>query len=74
VLTFTLYRDNAFAAAEVHVDPALVVGVVESFRVRAGTLVPVALVTLTTGQQFGVEDLARDVAERIQASQGTGGV
>jgi hypothetical protein len=65
VLPLTLYRNNAFAAAEVRVDPATVAGVVESVRVRAGTLAPVALVALTTGQQFGVEDPARDVAERI---------
>ena len=65
MLPLTLYRDNVWAAAEVRVDPATVAGVAESVRVRAGTLALVASVTLTTGQQFGVEDPARDVAERI---------
>jgi hypothetical protein len=74
MLTLALYRDNVWAAAEVRVDPATVAGVAESFRVRAATLVPVALVTLTTGQQFSVEDPARDVAERIQEAQRRGGV
>jgi hypothetical protein len=58
MLTLTLYRDNVLAAAEVRVDPTTVAGVAESFRVWAGTLVPVALVTQTKGQQFSVEDPA----------------
>jgi hypothetical protein len=70
MLTFTLYRDNALAAAEVRLDPAEVVGVVESYRVRAGDLIPVALLTLADGRELVVEDPARDVAKRIREARG----
>jgi hypothetical protein len=69
VLTLTLYRDNSFAAAVVHLDPAEVVGVVESYRVRIGDLIPVAVLTLTAGRTIPVEDLDRDVAPHVQEAR-----
>ena len=39
---------------------------------RAGILVPVALVTLSTGQEFTVEDPGRDVAKRIREARREG--
>jgi hypothetical protein len=59
-------------AAEVHIDPAAVAAVVESERRRAGIPVPVALVTLPTGQEFIVEDLGRDVATHIREARAEG--
>jgi hypothetical protein len=69
---FTFFTDTPHAAAEVHIDPAAVATVVESQRRRAGILVPVALVTLSTGQEFTVEDPGRDVARRIREARGGG--
>jgi hypothetical protein len=53
-----------------HIDPAAVATLVESRRRRAGAPVPVALVTLSTGQEFTVEDPGRDVARRIWEARG----
>jgi hypothetical protein len=64
--------ESPHAAAEVHIDPAGVATVVESQRCRAGILVPVALVTLSTGQEFTVEDPDRDVAKRIREARREG--
>jgi hypothetical protein len=50
-------------------NPAAVPMVVESQRRRAGISVPVALVALTTGQEFTVEDPARDVAKRVRETR-----
>jgi hypothetical protein len=57
--------------AEVHIDPVAVAAVVESDRRGAGVPVPVALVTLSTGQEFTVEDPGRDVARRIWEARET---
>jgi hypothetical protein len=46
--------------------------VVESQRRRAGILVPVALVTPATGQEFTAEDPDREVAQRIRAARQEG--
>jgi hypothetical protein len=69
MLTFTFFSDNPHATAEVHIDPTAVPTVVPSERRRAGILVPVALVTLSTGQEFTVEDPGRDVAKRIREAR-----
>jgi hypothetical protein len=66
MLTFTFFSDAPHATAEVHIEPAAVATVVPSERRRAGILVPVALVTLSTGQEFTVEDPGRYVARRIR--------
>ena len=71
-MTFTFFSEDPHAAAEVHIDPAAVATVVESQRRRAGILVPVALVTLSTGQEFTVEDPARDVAKRTREASREG--
>jgi hypothetical protein len=69
MLTFTFFSENPHPPAEVHIDPAAVSTVAESQRRRAGMLVPVALVTLSTGQEFTVEDPGRDVAKRIREAR-----
>jgi hypothetical protein len=68
VLTFTASTEPG-TPATLPIDPAAVSGVVESERRREGVALPVALVTLTTGQEFLVEDPGRDVLARVRGAR-----
>src|SRR5262245_7848981 len=69
VLTFTASTEPG-TPATLPIDPAAVSAVVESERRREGVALPVALVTLTTGQEFLVEDPGRDVLARVRVRGG----
>lgn len=72
MLTFTLYVGDDYdrAPRRVHIDPSAVVAVEEAERRPAfGGYHQVAVITLTTGDRYVVEDGARLVAKRIAEAQ-----
>jgi hypothetical protein len=67
-LTFTLYTADDYdrTTRHIHLDPSAVVAVEEAERRPAfGGYHQVAVITLTTGDKFIVEDRARRAAKRI---------
>jgi hypothetical protein len=72
MLAFTLYTADDYdrTTRRIHIDPAAVVAVEEAERRPAfGGYYQVAVITLTTGDKYLVQDGARLVAKRIAEAQ-----
>ena len=67
MLTFNLFRDTQSAEQhEVHIEPLAVVTVAEhELKIADGSRHRVAVITMSYGEKFVVEDYGRDVASKI---------
>ncbi len=70
MLTFTLYADDHPPPQAVEIDPAAVASVLEAARRPAsGGWRSVAVISLTTGAKYTVEDDDRTAARLIQEAR-----